>query len=84
MILYVEKIHAIKFQQLMMVPFGNTKMHHNAIWEILGEIIFFILGHLLWTFILDNPRLWHVVQSNSTTWHNNFILGKKSNDYLFQ
>jgi hypothetical protein len=31
MILNVEKIYAIKFQQLMMVPFGNTKMHHEAL-----------------------------------------------------
>jgi hypothetical protein len=31
MILNVEKIHAIKFQQLMMVPFGNTKMHYEAL-----------------------------------------------------
>ncbi len=36
MILYVEKTHAIKFQQIVMVPFGDTKIHYMALWGILG------------------------------------------------
>jgi hypothetical protein len=31
MILYVEKTHAIKFQQIVMVPFGDTKIHYMAL-----------------------------------------------------
>jgi len=42
MILNVEKIHAIKFQWLVMVSFSDTKIHHVALWEILGENSFII------------------------------------------
>jgi hypothetical protein len=47
--LYVEKIHAIKFQWFVMVPFGDTKIHHMALQRSLGEICFIIsiLGHPL-------------------------------------
>jgi hypothetical protein len=31
MILNVGKIHAIKFQQLVMVPLGSIKIHHVAL-----------------------------------------------------
>jgi hypothetical protein len=31
MILDVEKIHAIEFRWLAMVPHGDTKMHHMAL-----------------------------------------------------
>jgi hypothetical protein len=36
-ILNLEKIHAIKFQGFVIMPFGNTKVHHVSIWGILGE-----------------------------------------------
>jgi hypothetical protein len=42
MILNVEKIHAIKFQSLMMVPLGSIKIHHVALWKNLGENSFII------------------------------------------
>jgi hypothetical protein len=49
MILYIEKIHAIKFQHLVMMPLGDTKIHHMAPHKKLGEIGFviqaLILGH---------------------------------------
>jgi hypothetical protein len=32
----------IKFQWLVMVPFGETKIRHVAIWGILGEFFFII------------------------------------------
>ncbi len=81
MILNVDKIHAIKFQWLVMVPLGDTKMHHVALWIFLGETL--VLAPL-WTFILDGLKLWHMAQSNSTAWHINYILKKKSNEYLFE
>jgi hypothetical protein len=31
MISSIEKINAIEFQQLVMVPFGDTKIHHVAL-----------------------------------------------------
>jgi len=37
MILNVEKIYAIKFQWLVMVPLGDTKIHHVTLWGILGK-----------------------------------------------
>jgi len=37
MILNVEKIHAIKFQRLVMVPFCNTEAHYVALYGILNE-----------------------------------------------
>jgi len=42
MILSIEKIDAIEFHKLMMVPFGDTKIHHMALWGILGEKYFTI------------------------------------------
>jgi hypothetical protein len=42
MILNVEKINVIKFKWLVMVPLGDTKMHHVALWGILGEFVFLI------------------------------------------
>jgi hypothetical protein len=41
MILNVEKIHAIKFQKLVMMPFDNIKIHHVALWKF--WVIFFII-----------------------------------------
>jgi hypothetical protein len=41
------------------------------------------IGCPLWTFILNGPRIWHVVQSKSITWHINYILTKiQVNIYL--
>jgi hypothetical protein len=48
MILNVQKIHDIKFQWLVMVPLGETKIHHVTIWRILGEY-FFIIQKLILT-----------------------------------
>ncbi len=49
MILYIEKIHVVKFQQLVMVPLGDIEIHHMALQKKLGEIGFtiqpLILGH---------------------------------------
>jgi hypothetical protein len=42
MIWNVGKIHAIKFQWLVMMPLGDTKIHHVALWEILGKNSFII------------------------------------------
>jgi hypothetical protein len=42
MILNVEKIHAIKFQKLVMMPFDNTKIHHVALWNFLSDFIIII------------------------------------------
>jgi hypothetical protein len=47
MILYVEKIHAIKFQWLVMVPLGDTEIHHMALQRSLGEICFLIQALIL-------------------------------------
>jgi hypothetical protein len=50
MILNVEKIHAIKFQQLVMVPLGNTKAHYVALYGNLNESFYYSnidLGHPL-------------------------------------
>jgi hypothetical protein len=79
MILNVEKIHAIKLQWLVMVPLCDTKMHHVTLRKFLGEnsfIIHTLIFALLWTFILDGPKLWHVAQSKSNMWHINYILKK--------
>jgi hypothetical protein len=83
MILNVNKIHAIKFQWLVMVPLGDTKMHHVTLWNFLGENSFIIQTLVLaplWTFILDGLKLWHMVQSKSITWHINYILEKNQMD----
>jgi hypothetical protein len=86
MILNVDKIHAIKFQWVVMVPLGDTKMHHVALWKNLGENSFIIQTLVLaplWTLILDCLKLWHVVQSKSTIRHINYILEKNQmNIYL--
>jgi hypothetical protein len=42
MILNVEKIHAIKFQWLVMVRLNDTKIHHMALWKFLHEFFFII------------------------------------------
>jgi hypothetical protein len=38
----LKKIHVIEFQSLVMVPHGNTKIHHVTFWGILGENSFII------------------------------------------
>jgi len=59
MIFSVEKIHAIEFQQLVMVALGDFKIHHITLWIFLGETYSNIdFGLPLWMFILDGPRLW--------------------------
>jgi len=50
MILYIEKIHAMKFQQLVMVPLGDTKIHHMALQKNLDEI-----GYIIQALILGHP-----------------------------
>jgi hypothetical protein len=47
MILNVEKIHAIKIQWLVMVPLGDTKIHHVVLWNFLSE--FFKIQTLILT-----------------------------------
>jgi len=42
MILYVEKIHTIEIQQLVMASLGDIKIHHGAPWANLGAILFII------------------------------------------
>jgi hypothetical protein len=42
MILYVEKNPSHWIQKLVMVPFGNTKIHHVALWRVLDENYFII------------------------------------------
>jgi len=39
MILNVEKIHAIEFQRLVMVPLGNIKAHYLALYGNLNEFL---------------------------------------------
>jgi hypothetical protein len=42
MILNLENIHAIKFQWLVKMPLGYTKIHHVALWGIFDENSFII------------------------------------------
>ncbi len=80
MILNVEKFHAIKFHWLVMVSFGNTKIHHAELWIFLKWKFFYYsninVGHPLWTFILDGHILWHMVQLKYATWYIKYILKK--------
>lgn len=86
MILYAEKTHAIKFQHIVMVPFGDTKIRYMALWGIFDEFLK-LFKHWswpsFWTFILNDHRLWHVTQSKSTMWHINCTL-EKIFIYLFE
>jgi hypothetical protein len=82
MILNVGKIHVIKFKWLVMVPLSNTKIHHVALWGILGENSFIIQTLIL----AIHYEQWFKMVLDYDTWHNEnlpcgilIIFWKKSN-----
>jgi hypothetical protein len=79
MILNVKKIHAIKFQWFVTVPLDNTKStmcHYEKFWMNFFCYSNIDRDHPLWTFILNDLKLWHVAQSKFATLYINYILKK--------
>ncbi len=66
MILNVGKFHVIKFKWLVMVPFSDTKIHHVALWGILGEFSFIIQTLIL----AIHYEQWSKMVLDYDTWHN--------------
>jgi hypothetical protein len=65
----------------------DTKIHHVELWKNLGEFFYYSnndLGHPLWTFILDGPRLWHMAHNQNILCGILIIVWKKfqTNIYL--
>jgi hypothetical protein len=63
---------------IYMIRLEQRKIWHMALGINLNDFIFYWnldLKHPLWLFNLGVFILWHVTQSNVTTWHIDWILG---------
>jgi hypothetical protein len=58
---------------------------HTTLWRFLDDFFWNVnVHHLLWLFILDGFKLWHLTHSKVATWHINGILEIKTMCFHFE